>query len=230
MNTTAFALQPVAQLDVSARATFLMRTYGHLTGAVLFFVFLEMYYFSTGMAEGIASALSVNWLFVLGGFMVVGWLASRVAHSTRSRPMQYAALGAFVVAESLIFVPLLFLANAVAPGAIQSAASVTILGFLLLTAIVYRSKRDFSFLGSMLRFGFVMALIAIVAAVIFGFELGIFFSFAMVILAGGAILYDTSKVFHHYSEDRYVGAALELFASIALLFWYVLSIFIRNRG
>ena len=154
---------------------------------------------------------------------------SRVAHTSITRPVQYLALIGFVAAQSVILVPLLHLAAAVAPGAIQSAASVTITGFLLLTLIAYQSRRDFSFMGSLLKFGFGMALLAIIGAIIFGFDLGIFFSFGMVLLAGGAILYDTSKVFHHYTEDRYVGAALELFASMALFFWYTLSIFIRSR-
>ncbi len=224
------ALQPVVHVDVNTRAIFLMRTYGHLVGAVLLLVLLELYYFTSGMAEVVAQVLlGVNWLWVLGGFMVVGWLASRVAHTSITRPVQYLALIGFVTAQSVILVPLLYLAAAVAPGAIQSAASVTITGFLLLTLIAYQSRRDFSFMGSLLKFGFGMALLAIIGAIIFGFDLGIFFSFGMVLLAGGAILYDTSKVFHHYTEDRYVGAALELFASMALFFWYTLSIFIRSR-
>lgn len=230
MRSVTHTYKPVAHLDASTRATFLMRTYGHLVGAVLLFVVLELWYFSTGIADSIAAALlSVSWLMVLGAFLVVGWLASRAAHTSRSMPMQYLALGGFVVAESLIFAPLLYIANSVAPGAIESAAQVTILGFALLTFIVYRSRCDFSFLYPMLQFGFIMALVAIVVAVIFGFQLGIFFSFGMVLLAGGAILYDTSNVFHKYPEDRYVGAALELFASVALLFWYVLSIFLSSR-
>ncbi len=60
---------------------------------------------------------------------------------------------------------------------------------------------------------------------LFGFNLGTWFSVAMVGLAGGAILYDTSNILRHFPEDRYVGAALELFASVALMFWYVLRIF-----
>lgn len=51
---------------------------------------------------------------------------------------------------------------------------------------------------------------------------------AMVALAGGAILYDTSNLLHHFSEDRYVGAALELFASVALRSWYVLRLFMSR--
>ena len=47
---------------------------------------------------------------------------------------------------------------------------------------------------------------------------------ALVILACGFILYDTSNVLHHYRTDQHVGAALELFASLALLFYYILRI------
>ena len=51
---------------------------------------------------------------------------------------------------------------------------------------------------------------------------------AMVGLAGGAILYDTSNVLHHYPQDRYVGASLALFASVALMLWYVLRLFMAS--
>ncbi len=221
---------PVAWADVSARATFIMRTYMHLLGAIGVFVLIEMWLFSTGMAEQIAAALlGVSWLIVLGGFMIVGWFASKAAFRAESKVTQYGALGAFVLAEAIIFVPLLFLATSVAPGAIESAASVTILGFGALTGIVHLMRRDFSFLGGVLRWGFAVAIILIFASVLFGWNMGTFFSVAMIALAGGAILYDTSNVLHHFPEDRYIGAALQLFASVALLFWYVLTFFIQTR-
>jgi FtsH-binding integral membrane protein len=75
----------------------------------------------------------------------------------------------------------------------------------------------------------ICAIVLLAASLIFGFHLGTFFSVGMVAFAGAAILYDTSNVIHHFPEDRYVGAALELFASVALMFWYVLRIFIGDR-
>ncbi len=221
---------PVSTLGVDARARFLTRTYTHLFGAIVAFTAFEVFLFQTGLAEGIARAmLGGSWLLVLGGFMIVSWLATRVAYSARSLAAQYAALAAFVVAEGIIFVPLLAVAQAVAPGAIQSAATVTLLGFGGLTAIAFHTRKDFSFLRSVLQWGGIVALVLIVAGVIFGFQLGTFFSVAMVAFAGAAVLYDTSNVIHHHPEDRYVGAALQLFASIALMFWYVLRIFIASR-
>ena len=141
---------------------------------------------------------------------------------------QYAALGAFIVAEALIFVPMLYIANFYAPGAIESAATITLIGFAGLTAVAFLSRKDFSFLGGMLKWAMVVALVAIVGGILFGFELGTWFSVAMVGLAGAAILYDTSNIIHHFPEDRYVGAALQLFASVALMFWYVLRIFLSR--
>ena len=107
---------------------------------------------------------------------------------------------------------------------IESAAILTLVGFAGLTAVAFWTRKDFSFLGAVLRWAMIVALLAIVGAVVFGFELGTWFSVAMVGLAGVAILYDTSNVIHHYPEDRYVAAALELFASVALMFWYILRL------
>jgi FtsH-binding integral membrane protein len=220
----------VGELDEQSRGTFVSRTYGHLFGAVMAFTLLEVFFFRSGLAESISNALvGVSWLFVLGGFMVVSWLASRTANLAQAKAAQYAALAAYVVAEAIIFVPLLYFADKVAPGAISSAAAVTFIAFTALTAVVFFTRKDFSFLRVILFWGGIIALTLIVAGVIFGFQLGTFFSIAMVALAGGAILYDTSNVLHHYPEDRYVAAALQLFASVALMLWYVLRLFLSRR-
>jgi len=227
---TASAARPVAELDISARATFILRTYAHLFGAIAAFTLIEAALFTSGMAAGIARAmLGTTWLLWLGLFMVVGHIATRTAHRSRSLATQYLALGGFVLAEALIFVPLLTIAEQYAPGTIAPAAAVTLGGFAGLTTIAFMTRKDFSFLGGVLKWGMLVALGAIVAALIFGFSLGTFFSVIMVALAGGYILYDTSQVMHHHPEERYVGASLELFASVALMFWYVLRLFIASR-
>jgi len=228
-SDTRFADSPSVRIGEDSRAAFIGRTYMHLFGAIIAFVLIEVWLFKSGLAESIArSMLGVSWLWVLGGFMVVSWIASRAAHTAQSVGVQYVALAAFVVAEALIFVPMLFIANAYAPGAIQSAATITLIGFAGLTAVAYLSRKDFSFLGGMLKWGGILALVAIVGGVVFGFTIGTWFSVAMVGLAGAAILYDTSKILRSFPEDRHVGAALQLFASVALMFWYVLRIFMSR--
>jgi FtsH-binding integral membrane protein len=197
---------------------------------VLLFTMIEVFLFRSGLAYPIArTMMSGSWLLVLGAFVIISWFASRVAFGATSSLAQYAALGGFVVAEALIFVPMLAIAQKVAPGVIQSAALVTLLGFAGLTAIAFISRQDFSFFGGLLKWGFIMGLVAIVGGVIFGWQLGMWFSVIMVALAGAAILYDTSNIIRCFPEDRYVGAALQLFASVALMFWYILRIFISAR-
>jgi FtsH-binding integral membrane protein len=221
---------PVIAAPAGTREAFIVRTYVHLFLAVLGFIVLELLYFASGLAQDIARALlSVNWLLVLGGFIIVSWLARGVAARAKTREVQYLGLAGFVFAESIIFVPLLFVANFYAPGAIRSAALITLVGFTGLTAIAFQSRRDFSFLGGILKWAGVLALVAIVGAVAFGFNLGMWFSVAMIGVAGGAILYDTSAVLRHFPEDAHVAASLELFASVALMFWYVLRLLSFSR-
>jgi len=220
---------PIGQQSADARAGFITRTYNHLMGAIVLFIGIELLLFGSGMAAPIAQTmLSGSWLMVLGAFMLVGWLANGVAARSESLPAQYAALGAYVVFQALIFVPMLYIAEQTASGVIQSAAIVTLLGFAGLTAVVFTTRRDFSFLGSLVRYGFILGIVAIIGGVLFGFELGTWFSVAMIGLAGAAILYETSNVLHHYPEDRHVAASLSIFASVAVLFWYVLRFFMSS--
>lgn len=228
-NNYSYAV-PVSDADINTRSTFLSRTYLHLVVAILLFTGIEVALFTSGLAITITKGmLGVSWLLVLGGFVVVNWFASRVAMSAESLLAQYAALAVFVLAEAIVFVPLLAIAMMYAPTMIASAAWVTLLGFGGLTAVVFVTRKDFSFLRGILMWGGIVALVLIVAGVLFGFELGTYFSVAMVAFAGAAILYDTSNVLHHFPEDRYVGAALQLFASVALMFWYVLRLFLASR-
>ena len=231
MNTPdSYYPSPVIELDDQSRGRFIARTYSHLVGAILAFTFLEILLFKTGLAERMAGAmLSAPWLLILGGFVLVSWLARSMAHSARSIGVQYLALAGYVLAQVVIFVPLLVMADRFAPGTIASAAVITITAFLALTLVVFVTRKDFSFLRGILMWGGIVALVLVIGGAIFGFNLGTYFSVAMVALAGAAILYDTSNVLHHYPEDRYVGAALELFASVALMLWYVLRLLMSRR-
>lgn len=212
--------------QLQRRRGFLDRTYGHVLAGIVVFVVLEVFYFATGLAETIAGALlSVPWLLVLGGFIVVAWMARGFAGSAGPRSLQYLGLAGYVVAESIIFVPLLWVADATAPGVIAAAATLTLLAFVALTALVFLTGADFSFLRGALWWAGIVSLITIVGASMFGTMLGTWFAVAMIGFAVAAILYDTSRALHDYPEDRYVSASIELLSSVALLFWYVLSLF-----
>jgi len=216
---------------IDSRSVFITRTYTHLVGGILGFILVEMGLFESGMAEQVARFMfGFNWILILGAFMLTGWLATRTAQTSTSIGMQYFAYAVYVVAEALIFVPLLYLADAKAPGTIDSAVLVTALGAGGLMFVAHRTRKDFSFLRAILMWGGVLALVAIIGGAIFGFQLGTWFSVLMIGFAGAAVLYDTSNIINHYPEDRYVSAAMQLFASIALMFWYVLRLMMGNRN
>ena len=158
-------------------------------------------------------------------------MANRWAQSDASVGMQYLGLLLYVVAEAVIFLPLMILARAYNDSAIPTAGIITLGMFAGLTAAVFLTRGDFSYLRPILSIGTFMALGFIIAAFIFPFSslLVTIFCFAMVALASGAIIYNTSNVLHHYRTDQHVAAALALFAAVALLFWYVLQILMRSR-
>jgi FtsH-binding integral membrane protein len=221
---------PVSELSTEARAKFISNTYGHVAAAILLFTTIEMWLFSTGRIVGLSQwIMSFNWLIIIGALMLVSWGATHVAHKVESKPLQYLALAAFVIMEAIIFAPLLLIAANIAPGIIESAVGITLLGVGGLTAVAFITRKDFSFMRGILMWAGILAMVAIVGSVLFGFQLGTWFSVAMIGFAGGAVLYDTSNIIHHYPEDKYVGAALALFSSIALMFWYVLRLLISSR-
>jgi FtsH-binding integral membrane protein len=162
--------------------------------------------------------------------MLVSTLASNWAVSAVSPATQYAGLGLYVVAESIIFAPLLYIANGIDPSVIQSAALTTLALFSGLTLAVFITRKDFSFLRTFLVFGGFAAMGFILVAILFQFQLGAIFTYAMIALACGYILYDTSNVMHHYRVGQHVAAALALFASVALLFWYLVRFFMSRRN
>lgn len=222
-----------AEASVEDRAGFILRTYLHLVGAIFAFVFIEAALFATGIAQMISETVfgsgRLGWALVLGGFIAVSWIADRWARSDAGQGMQYVGLGLYVVAEAVIFMPLLYVASVIDPSAIPTAGLVTLVLFGGLTGIVFLTRRDFSFMKGVLGVASLGAFAVIICSMIFGFSLGVLFSGAMVVLAGGYILYYTSNVLHHYRVDQHVAAALALFSSVALLFWYVLRIFLASR-
>ena len=214
--------------SVEARSQFIWKCYAHVVGAILAFAAIEAYLLSSGVAERIARPMLENWWMVLGAFIIVGWGATHVAHRLESRTTQYAAFAVFIFAEALIFAPMLYIAATMQPGVIDSAAGVTLLGSGGLIATAMITRKDFSFLRGILVWGGMLALVRIFSSFIFGFNMGTWFSVAMIGFAGAAVLYDTSNIIHHYPTDRYVAASMALFASIALMFWYILRLFMSR--
>ncbi len=244
--------RPIPSADATAgqnpRVRFLRLTYLHLLGAIVLFAGLEYLFLRTSIGTPVQKLVlwpmmkfggRAGWGIILAAFVGGGYLAERWANSDVSRGMQYIGLGFYTLLEALIFIPLLLIAEVKAAeyaakyGSeahfIRDAAVITMALFTGLTASVLLSKKDFSFLRSGLYAGTGVAAGLIVMSLLFGFQLGMVFSAAMIVLAGGYILYYTSQVLGHYRPTQHVAAALALFSALALMFWYVIRILMRMR-
>jgi FtsH-binding integral membrane protein len=234
-NPYASTMGPMAAMaETDERANFITKTYAHLAGAVALFVALESILLRTQLAASMIDLLVASrysWLIVVGAFVFVSYIAEKWAQSATSLGMQYAGLGLYVVAEAVIFMPILYIVTTFQQfqGVLLPAAVTTLGLFAVLTGVVFFTRKDFSFLRGILIFGSLAALGAIVVSILVGFSLGPIFIYAMIALACGYILYDTSNVLHHYRIGQHVAASLALFASVMLLFWYILRLFMRSR-
>jgi len=222
---------PAAQAETSERARFIRLTYLHLAGAVLAFVGLEAFLQTLPQVPQLVELMigqRFSWFIVMAAFIGVSYLANSWASSSTSKGMQYAGLSLYVVAQAVIFVPLVYIAGQftaeTGTNVLGIAAGLTLFTFTALTAVVFLTGADFSFLRTTLMIGGFIALGVIACALLFGFNLGIVFIGAMLLLMSGYILYDTSNVLHHYQIGQHVAAALALFASLALMLWYMIQL------
>jgi FtsH-binding integral membrane protein len=235
----------VATLGVSDRVAFLRKTYGLLGVALIGFAVLTagMMRFATETSLRFSSWAftgRLNWLLVLGLFMLVGYIARRLAVSETSRGLQLAGLGLFVFAQSALLQPLLWvlifrfgdramlssgvLLSGQAGSILMQAVVITLAIFIGLTLTVFISKKDFSFLGGALTIASFAVLGVILASMLFGFSLGALFCGAVILIMAGYILYQTSLIMSMFPPTAYVAGALMLFSTIATLFWYVLQL------
>ena len=222
----------VSQSSDLEKASFYKKTYLHVALAIVAFIFVESILLKIVPAELIYGmfAQKYMWLLILGVFWLASFLATKWSLS-QSKATQYFGLGVYVFLEAIIFLPMLYIAMLYTGGeVIFQAATLTIAMFAGISAVAFTSKKDFSFLRNVIVIGGFIAIGLIVGGMIFGFNLGLWFSVGMVILASATILYQTSKLKDSYTTDQYVGASLQLFASIMLLFWYILNILMSRRN
>jgi FtsH-binding integral membrane protein len=250
----------VATLGVSDRVDFLRKTYAHLGVALIAFAVLTVgiMKFATSFSWSFSkwALQGWTWLIVIGLFMVVGYIAQRLARSDTSRGLQYLGLGLEVLAWSVLLQPIIWMlmirfgsfttaahaANLASSGVpiidmsgmagqiLLEAVVITLAIFIGLTLVVFITKKDFSFMRGVLTICTFAALGVILASLLFGFHLGALFCGLMILLMAGYILFQTSMVMKEFPPTAYVAAALMLFSTVATLFWYVLQFLMSMRG
>ena len=227
----------VAMAPPSERVRFIRRTYLHVAGAVAAFVGASAVLVGSGLSDRILRdvfmANRLAWLFLMVLFIGGTFAAQAMARARRSVGVQYAGLALYVALYTLLFVPILTIASLPKYGGTPElplqAGIVTLGVFAGLTIAVFISGKDFSFMGPILMIGSFAVLGVILAAVLFGFSLGLIFCALMVALFAGYIVYDTSNIIHRYRTDECVAASMALFGSAAMLFYYILLIFMSAR-
>ena len=218
----------IGSLSEVERVAFYKKTYSHVAGGVLEYLLMQsdtIIEFMFSMTEG------YKWLIMLGGFMLATSYAENMAMRTTDKNMQYLAYGIYIFFQALIFVPMIAMAAFYMDSGVEilyQASTVTLALFTGLSVAVLMTKTDFSFLKTGLTIGFFIAIGLIIAGILFGFNLGLWFSVGMCLLAGGSILYQTSNLVNKFGAEDYIPAALGLFASLMLLFWYILRIFMSR--
>ena len=231
----------VSQAPASDRAAFFRRTYGLVAVSFAGFAVVLYALFISGAAAVMMKSLT-GMVGSLGGWsillvMVAFWAGTTVAQSLAfnraSRSSQYAGLGLYVLLEALIFVPLIYYTAAVTrgnPGEILlPACAVTGALVVALTAVVFLTNMDFTFLKVAIVIGSICMLGIILVAAIFGLSLGTWFSIAMIVLMATVILYQTNVIKDTMETDQHVAAAFILFSSFVTLLFYVIRLFAGRR-
>lgn len=249
----------VATLGVSDRITFLRKTYAHLGVSLIAFAALTggLFKFAPQLTWKLSTLFGGSMFAMLGliAVMTLGMYgAQRLAASSSSRGLQYVGLALGIALETWLLMPLIWILmlkfshftpdqvalfragiatpalNGAAASILMQAVVITLAIFVGLTAVVFITKKDFSFLRGVLVVLSFAALGVVLASILFGFSLGALFSGFMIAMMAGYILYETSAVMRDFPPSMYVAAALMLFTTVATLFWYVLRLLIQLRS
>jgi len=231
-----FKIEKVANAPTAEQAAFYRKTYLTTGFSFVAWMFLVFALFSTGIAYSVISAMGrVSWLLVLAVFWGASYLGGKLTFA-ETKEKQYLGLGIYIVAYALIFVPLIGLVIYYAGGFQNAMDTVLIPAFIAtgtifaaLTATVFITRTDFSFLKNFVVFGSFFALGAIVIFTVTGASVGSWFAIAMIALMAGAILYETYQIKEKFDTTQHIGAGAMLFASFMTLLWYVISLFMRRR-
>lgn len=227
----------VADAPAADRAAFFRRTYGLVAASFGAFAVTLFALFVSGIAETFMRSIAGVGSWGMLGVMVLFWLGTTAAQSLAfnraSRTAQYAGLGIYVLLQALIFVPLIYYTAIVTkgnPGEILIPACLATGALVVaLTAVVFMTNMDFSFLRVAIVIGSICALGVIVVSLFAGWSLGAWFSIAMIVLMATVILYQTNEVKNTMETDQHVAAAFVLFSSFVTLLFYVIRLFAGRR-
>jgi len=166
-----------------------------------------------------------SWFMWLLFFAQIGAIFFAQAVS-RKKPLNILAYVIFTVISGYVMglISLMY-ASTIGIGVVLAAAGMTALDFLLLSAIAFISKKDFSFLRTFIIVGVGIFFFGGLIAAIFQLELlSLAFAAVAVVACSAKILYDTSNMLRTEDFSDPAGFALSLFVSLYNIFISILRL------
>jgi len=230
----ATSSMPAAFAEANERATFLRKVYTLLLFGVLGFAATLWAAGNVPVVHDLAMRIGqliygskFGVLIYIAVFMGGSWAVHAVAET---KPINAIAYAAWVVVLGLLIAPIvLIISSTHGPDIVSQASLLTAVTFGGLTAVVFYTGKDFSFLRGVLGLGCMLLVGASIAGLIFGFTLGLWGSVAAVAIFAGYILYDTSAVMQRLPTTMAMTGAIMLFTDVVLLFKNILLLLARNR-
>lgn len=219
---------------VDARMAFVRRTYAHLFAELAAVALLVYVAIQTPALQDLASGLMGSFWIYLAVVFGISLVTRRMLEGRTSLAIQYVAAGIWVFFLGLLVTPLaVFVQKTTGSYALLGQAAVlTGCVFGGITAYVFTTKKDFSFLrGALSALSMLGIGIAIVSYFLGGFGAGmsLVYSVGWAILLSGWVLYDTSKVLHRRAVDQHVAASVDLLVDFVYLFIYIARILLGSR-
>jgi modulator of FtsH protease len=189
------------------------------------YMLLSMTLLFSAVTAGISVALNLphpGLILTLGGFFGLLFLTSKFKDSATGLAFVFALTGFMGYTLGPILNAYLALPNG--SQIVMSAMGLTGAIFLGLSGYALTSRKDFSYMGSFLMVGIIVAFLAGLGAFFFempGLSLAV--SAMFVLLMSGLILYETSNIING-GETNYIMATVTLFVSIFNLFTSLLHL------
>lgn len=212
------ALQSVGQ----ARLAYIRKVYSYFGLGLLLAAAGTLISMNTGIVFMVAAHPIIALLVMIGAVI---FASASAKNQTRALP----ALLLFTFISGLTISPTLYaIANGyigTGVGLIYNALFLTILIFGGLTAYVFVSKKDFSFMGASLSIGLFMVIGAsLVNLFVQSSSLDLALSIIVVLLFSGFVLFDTSRILKRAHEMPPTLGALSLYLDFLNLFMALLNI------
>jgi uncharacterized protein len=216
--------------QIISKLPFIKKIYSYLGLGLAIFTILSFIIALSGLGLVMLKLYTggITSLLVIGIFVAFSWLSNNLMVN-QSKTIQLVGLGLYALVEAIIFSPLFYLVKNIDINILYIAIAITASLFLALTTIVMRTKVNLSFIGTFLTIAGIGVVIAVLASIIFGFALGIWFTAITIILACGYILYDTSNIIHKYQEGQEIAAAGALLGSVLYLLYQVIQFILQSR-